>query len=129
MNDVFTLERQKNPLAVVRLGATDGIPPWANPEDGDFISITRTADELSIVCDAHRVPADARAERDWTALKIAGPLAFIQVGIIASLSEVLARAEIPIFVISTYDTDYLLVREADANTATDALAEAGHRVR
>ena len=125
----FTLERIGYPLAIARLGATESIPAWAGTSECEFVSITRTRAELSIVCDARRVPADTLAERDWSALKVVGPLSFDQVGIIAALSGTLRDAGLPIFVVSTYDTDYLLVRERDAEMAASALESAGHRIR
>lgn len=113
-------------FAVVRLDPREPIPEWA--EGGGFVSITRTAEELSIVCAAERVPADAATERDWRCLAVAGPLDFSAVGILASLSTALAGAGVSLFAVSTYDTDYLLVRAAALETAIGALRRAGHTV-
>lgn len=129
MIDTCLLEKLDVMLAVARLGPADAIPDWAAIASSDFVSITRTSDELSIVCDAASVPSGVRAERGWVALKVAGPLAFDQTGVLASLSTVLANAEVPIFVISSYDTDYILIRDGDTSTATAALKAAGHTVR
>lgn len=112
------------PLAVVRLDATAAVPAWAS--SGELSSVTRTADELSIVCDEASVPPDARAERGWRALKVAGPLDFSLTGVLASLAVPLADARVSIFALSTYETDYVLVRAADLSRACDALTRAGH---
>ncbi len=112
-------------LAVCRLAARSPVPVWAT---GDFVSITSTADELSIVCPQDRVPKDAQAVRGWRCLQVAGTLDFTQVGVLAALAEPLAEAEISIFVISTFDTDYLMVRQADLERARVVLGEAGHAV-
>jgi len=93
-----------------------------------FLTVTRTADELSIVA-ADSIVADGFArESGWRCLKVAGPLAFDQIGIVAALSAPLAAAGISIFVVSTYDTDYLLVKEAALDDAIAALTAAGHTV-
>lgn len=112
-------------FAITRLPANAPLPPWALASE-DFVSITRTADELSIVCPAESVPADLRSQLYWTCLKIEGPFAFSQVGILASFLDPLAVAGIPIFAVSTYDTDYVLVQEADADRAIETLKKAGH---
>lgn len=113
-------------LAVARLGPRDPVPDWANG-DG-LVSITRTVDELSIVCEAERVPPGVLAERDWRCLAVAGPLDFSEIGILAALSEALAEARVSLFALSTYDTDYLLVRDATLAIAVEALRERGHEV-
>lgn len=111
--------------AVARLPAGDPVPAWAAGRSG-FSSVTRTPDELSIVCPAEAVPADARAERGWAVLKLHGPFAFDQTGILASVARPLAAAGIAIFAVSTFDTDYVLVKSADLDSALQALAAAGH---
>ena len=78
---------------------------------GAFTSITRTPDELSIVCDEDAVPADIKAERGWRTLRIEGPIPFEMVGVAAALLSPLAEAGISIFLVSTFDTDYLLVKD------------------
>ena len=85
--------------------------------------MTRTADELSIVCPEEQVPGDLTAERDWRAFKVEGPLDFALVGILAELSGALAAAEVSLFAISTYDTDYLLVRAGKLAEAKRALSK------
>jgi hypothetical protein len=114
-------------LAVCRLPPEDAIPEWASAAGG-FSSVTRTRDELSVVCAEAAVPEGIRSERGWRALVVAGPLDFGLIGVIASLAEPLARAGVPIFVLSTFDTDYLLVQEARLAEAGAALAAAGHDI-
>lgn len=113
-------------LAVCRLRPEDAIPEWANA--AGFSSVTRTRDELSVVCADAAVPEDVRGERGWRALVVAGPLDFGLIGVIASLADPLARAGVPIFAISTFDTDYLLVKEARLAEAVAALTAAGHEI-
>lgn len=112
-------------LAVARLAPGDALPDWAR---GEFLSISRTADELSIVCDDAAVPAGVQAERGWRALKLHGPIPFELVGIAAALVAPLAEARISVFVLSTYDTDYVLVRSERLEDAAEALRRAGHEV-
>ncbi len=119
------LRVMKPRLAIVRLGAMDPVPAWA---DGHFSSVTRTANELSVVCVEDRVPDDVTAERKWLALEVAGPLDLGEVGILATIVEPLKLAGISIFAISTYDTDYILVRESQIEPAIRALRQAGYRL-
>jgi len=112
--------------AVVRLDPDDDVPAWA--EVGAVSSVTRTASELSIVCVEAAVPTEASAERGWRMLEVAGPLAFTLTGVLSSLTVPLAAAEIPLFAISTFETDYLLVREPNLARAAAALRDAGHAV-
>jgi len=112
--------------SICRLPAGSPWPPAA-PEPG-FFSVTRTADELSIVSRSDRTPAAAVREDGWRLLRIEGPLAFGLVGVIASLAASLAAAGVSIFVVSTYDTDYILVRAAELDRATAVLGAAGHSV-
>ncbi|HEY0152337.1 MAG TPA: ACT domain-containing protein [Longimicrobium sp.] len=112
-------------LAVCRLAAGDAFPPWlpAHP----FLSVTRTSDELSVVCTQDAVPAGVRFEPGWRALAVAGPLDFGLTGVLASIASPLAAAGISIFAISTFDTDYVLVKAERLDDAVEALRRAGHR--
>jgi hypothetical protein len=113
-------------FAVCRLGPDD---PWpAFEESGGLVSLTRTADELSVVCAEEAVPAGARCERGWRCFRVRGPMALSEVGVLAALAEPLAEAGVSLFAVSTYDTDYLLVREADQPAARAAWQARGHRV-
>ncbi|MCB2185354.1 MAG: ACT domain-containing protein [Deltaproteobacteria bacterium] len=113
-------------LTICRLPPGEPVPDWA--WGGDFAAVVRTPAELSIVCPEGRPPAGARQEPGWRALAVAGPLDFHQVGVLASLAGPLAAAEVSIFVVSTFDTDYLLLRARDLPRALAALAGAGHRI-
>ena len=124
--DSLTLTFLPDRYAVCRLGGSDQVPDWAYSRG--FVSITRTQEELSIVCLQDSVPADVTCRRDWRCLKVNGPLDFAQTGVLASLAGPLADAGIPVFVVSTYDTDYLLVSEPQATRAAEVLAKAGHRI-
>ena len=107
-NYTLTLEISELELAICRLPPTSSIPDWIGKSD--FISVTRTQDELSIVCREDLVPDDVKAEPNWRMLGIKGPLDFSMTGVLASLVNPLADAGIAVFAISTYDTDYLLVK-------------------
>jgi len=109
--------------AVCRLEARTAIPTWAV---GDFVSITSTADELSVICPAERVPIGVVADRDWRVLKLVGPYAFSTVGVLASVATPLAQAGISLLVTATYDTDYVLVKAVTLTRAVAALVAAGH---
>jgi hypothetical protein len=112
--------------AVVRLEPDADIPSWAR--SGHFWSVTRSDSELSVVCPQEQVPSDASAERGWCAFEVADPLDFSLTGVVASLVTPLADEDIPLFVVSTFETDYLLVREHDLHRSVAALTSAGHSV-
>jgi hypothetical protein len=112
--------------AVVRLHPGSELPSWVDA--GPFRSVTRTDNEVSVVCRDRDVPDGESAERGWRVLELKGPLDFSLSGVVASLVVPLAEAEIPIFVISTFETDYILVRASDIELASDALATVGHSV-
>jgi len=88
--------------------------------------VTVTADELSIVGSEEAVPGDVTAERGWACFKIEGPFAFSLTGVLEAFLDPLAKATIPIFAVSTYDTDYVLVKQDDVASAIKALQQAGH---
>jgi hypothetical protein len=112
--------------AIARLDPDAALPAWAR--GGHFWSITRSDNELSIVCRQDDVPTETSAERGWCAFEVAGPLDFSLTGVVSSLVAPLADAEIPLFVVSTFETDYLLVREHDLQRSVEALTAAGHSV-
>jgi uncharacterized protein len=119
-------------FAVIRLGPLDRVPEWALVTSA-LSAITRTNDELSLVCEQTehnqnelaQLDSD-RIQRDWRAIRVTGTLDFALTGILARLSTTLADAKISIFALSTFDTDYLLVRDGDLSTACDTLSDAGH---
>jgi hypothetical protein len=114
-------------FAVCKLSADATIPAWATA--GHFFSITRTADELSVVCRQGAVPDGIKCERGWRCLRVAGTIPFSVVGVLASLTAPLAEAGISVFAISTFDTDYLLVKAKDLERAVDVLRRRGHTIR
>ena len=113
-------------FAICRLEANTAIPSWVTA--GTFFSITRTAEELSVVCLQSVVPDDIQCERDWRCLQLAGPIPFTSVGVLASLVYPLAEAGISVFAVSTFDTDYLLVKAAELPRTIEILRQAGHSV-
>jgi hypothetical protein len=121
------LEVMPHTLAICRLPPDAAIPEWATAP-GDFLTLSRTAEELSITVVQAGVPAGVRCERDYRALRVQGTLPPDLVGILLSIAEPLAQAGLSIFAISTYDTDYVLVKSRDLPAALDALRRAGHQV-
>ena len=122
------LELLPDTLAICRLDAAAPVPAWAAGASR-FLTVSRTADELSITTVESAVPADARCERDYRAFRVRGPLPLDLVGIVASIADPLAEVRVSIFAISTYETDYVLVKGRDLDTAVRALVRAGHEVR
>ncbi len=120
----FTVVEGK--YGVCRLDKDSRIPDWAY--QSVFFSLTKTFDELSIVCSQESIPEDIKCERDWKILKVEGILDFSLTGILASISNTLAKAGISIFAVSTYDTDYVLVKDMDFKNAIEALKQAGFGV-
>ncbi len=119
----LTLRILPGSFAVSRLDANAPVPAWAT--GGDLLSMTRTRDELSIVSDESLVPEGLTSERDWRCLKVEGTLDFSLVGILVSIISPLAKAGINIFTVSTYDTDYVLVKSANLARAASVLEESG----
>jgi uncharacterized protein len=122
----------EEPLAVCRLAPDAVVPAWAL--ESKFLCVTRTSEELSLVCAENRVPEDVPghtpdfglAEKGWVALKLEGPFPFSMTGVLASFIQPLAEARIPIFAISTFDTDYVLIKRENVGQALVALIAAGH---
>jgi uncharacterized protein len=113
-------------LSICRLNAGEEIPAWAT--GGPFFSVTRTRDELSVVCPEDVVPESISREWGWCALRLEGPFDLSMVGVLASVASPLAEAGASIFAVSTFDTDYVLVREEQLDLAVDTLRASGHRV-
>jgi hypothetical protein len=122
----LTLSLLPGTFAICRLGPEAITPDWANA--GGFISITRTSDELSIVCAGANVPEGVKSDRGWRCFKVEGPLDLSLTGVLASLANPLAEARINIFALSTFDTDYLLVKEDKVSRAAEVLIRSGHRL-
>jgi|SRR5690242_11243111 hypothetical protein len=111
-------------FSICRLPADAPIPEWSAIPS--FASITRTADELSIVFPTAIAPHNAKCEAPWTCFKLEGPFPFAQTGVLTSFIDPLATKGVPIFAISTFDTDYVLVKQEFAETALKTLQAAGH---
>ena len=118
-------------LAISRFAPDAPVPAWVFHAESRFYSVTRTADELSIVTAEDDLPPAAwdAARRGWRALQLEGPIPFELAGVIAGLTAPLAAAGVPVFVLSTWDTDLVLVEEARLGAARAALAAAGYDVR
>ena len=114
-------------LGICRLEPDQALPAWALQRP--FYHISRTLDELSIICETQIIPGDVKCEPGWRAIKLEGPFDFSLIGIMLSAAAPLAEAGISILSISTFDTDYILVKEAHIAGAIKALAGAGHVVR
>jgi uncharacterized protein len=122
----LTLRVLPQEFAVCRSGADAAVPQWASR--GPVFSITRTADELSVVCESKYVPSSAKSERGWRCFKLEGPFPFAMTGVLASVLDPLAEARVSIFALSTYDTDYVMVKEKALAKAMKALRTAGHHI-
>lgn len=116
---ILTIRLLEEKYGVCRLNNNESIPEWI--KNSDFFSITKTFDELSIVCLEKDIPDEVKCEKEWRILKVEGQLDFSLVGILSSISTILAKSGISIFAISTYDTDYILVKEKDVDNAMKAL--------
>jgi len=110
--------------AVCRLDAVSAIPDWL--PKGAWSSITRTPAELSIVCEESVVPTGITKQGGWRRIELAGPFDFALTGVLASILNPLAAAGVPIFAISTFDTDWILIPGEHLEKAKQALAAAGH---
>ena len=120
----LTLSLLPHTFAICRLEPEADIPSWAVA--GEFFSVTRTEEELSLVCLQEKVPENIRCEKDFRCLKVGGPLDFSLTGILSSLTIPLAQAGISVLALSTFDTDYLLVKAAQVDRAVQKLSQAGY---
>ena len=126
MQKSFVISVLKDSYAVCRLNAFEGIPDWAL--GSPLSSVTRTSEELSVVCPAEVVPENVDCEQNWKCLKIQGPLALNEAGIVSGITTSLASADISVFVLSTYETDYILVKQMNLAKAAKVLTESGHEI-
>jgi len=122
------LELLAGTLAICRLDAGAPVPDWVE-RSSEFLTISRTAEELSVTALQRAVPAGVPCEGDYRAVRVRGPLPLNLIGILAAIADPLADAGIGIFAISTYDTDYVLIKERDLDVALGALERAGHAVQ
>lgn len=126
MKSVYKLLLQDELLAVSRFPSQSPYPEWAQGES--IVALVRTPEEITIVCAEKFVPPGVKAEPGWRAFQVEGPLAFNQVGVLASLASPLAEAGVGIFVISTFSTDYLFVKAIQLEQAITSLQKAGHTI-
>jgi hypothetical protein len=126
MSKSITLQALAGSYAISRLAPESPIPPWA---DGTgFVSISRSSEELSIVCLHSRVPGDTQTDAGWTAMRFLGPFAFGETGIVLSVVRPLSEGGLGVFVVSTFDGDHLLLKTADMPQALALLLQAGHQL-
>lgn len=123
MENKIEFEILSGAFSVCKLNPTEQIPAWLSKSS--FSSITKTVDELSIVCEQGLVPTDVEAERDWVGLRIVGTIAFSQTGVISSITSPLAEAKISVFAISTFNTDYLFIKKENQEEAIITLKSNG----
>lgn len=123
----ITLTELAGDYGIVRLSADTAIPAWV--DGAGLVSISRTQDELSVLCLAARIPDSVKPDPGWTAFKFEGPFAFNEHGILLSVISPISGAGIGVFVISTFDTDYLLVKTENAARVRGLLTAAGHTLR
>jgi hypothetical protein len=113
-------------VAICRLAPEEEIPSWV--QNVGLTALVRTPEEFSVVCEERSVPDHIKVEKGWRILRVQGPLEFSQVGVLAAIAMPLAHAGVSIFAISTFDTDYILLKEPSLVLAIDALQKAGHNV-
>jgi uncharacterized protein len=123
----LTLLHHPEHLAVVRLGPGSEIPAWAT--SATIFSVTATAEETSIVCARHGVPRKAKQEGPYVAFSVEGTLDLALTGVLSSILMPLAEAEVPVFTLATYDTDWVLVPVGQVERVTEAWRRAGFAVR
>jgi hypothetical protein len=113
-------------FAVCRLDPDAALPAWAT--SGRWFSVTRTHEELSLICEERHVPPGVRSAGGWRALRFHGPFDFSEIGVLLPIVAVLARAEISMLALATFDTDYVLLPDDRLPSARAALRAAGHTV-
>jgi alpha-beta hydrolase superfamily lysophospholipase len=121
----FLLQLSGERYAILRFQTSDPLPDWLG---GTFWSVTQTRDEISVVCAASLLPPDVQGETGWRRIRVSGPLPLTAIGVLAALLDPLRDADVPVFVLSTHDTDYVFVPEDQLETAKQALGDAGHRL-
>lgn len=117
------LEKIDGQFAVCKIAQTPAVPDWAH---GEFVQLSYSENECTVVCEQENVPVDIVCEKDWICFRIAGELQFDQIGIIADVSRVLAEAKISVFAVSTFDTDYFLVKSDKLKDAINCLISNGY---
>jgi hypothetical protein len=113
--------------SICSLTPEEPLPDWDIGEG--FYAYVRTDEEQSIICQTSQVPPGITQEADWCCFAVEGPLEFSQVGVLADLLHPLASAGVPVFVVSTYQTDYIMIKQEQQDTARKAWNKAGHMVQ
>jgi hypothetical protein len=113
-------------FSICQLDPKSEIPAWASK--GVFFSITHTSYELSIICEQKFIPENTKCEPNWHVLMIEGPFNFGEIGILDSITKHLAQASISLLAVSTFDTDFVLIKSSQFNEAIKILRSAGHRI-
>ena len=128
-HDALILTVLPGRMAVCRFAPDAPLPAWVFHSSAEFWCVMRTREELSVVCPEDDLPPSVeQAERGFRAFKLEGPIPFTTIGVIAGLTSPLAVAGISVFVLSTYDTDYLMVKEPMLEQARAELVAAGYEV-
>ena len=122
----MTITVLENTYSIYQFDINSELPEWIYKSE--FYSVTRTNEEISVVTIQTNISENIRCSRDWRILKVAGPLALSLTGIIARISDVLKEKDIPIFTISTYNTDYILLGEKDLSAGVKALQDNGYNI-
>ena len=125
-DETLTLTVLQDRFGICRLDTCEVPPRWAI--ESPFFCVTRTKEELSVVCVEASIPEGITSNKGWRCLKVSGPLGLSLTGVLSSLTVLLAKADISVFVLSTYDTDYLLVKESNLEKAKATLSAVGHNV-
>ena len=122
----MNLQILNDKYAICKFNVNSDLPDWV--KDSDFYSVTKTNDELSVVCKQSGSLDNCEISEDWQILKVAGPLDLSLIGIIAEISGTLRDNKIPIFTVSTFETDYILVKSKDLTRAVNSLKASGHKI-
>jgi hypothetical protein len=123
----LTLSILRHRFAICKLNPDVKVPDWAIR--GDFFSISRTPEELSIICQEDDVPLKVTSKREWRGIKIEGPFHFNEIGILDAITSPIARAKISLLTVSTFDTDYVFIQDSQFEEALLILAESGHQIK
>ena len=126
MTHILELRTIPGQFGICKLQSGESIPLWAM--SGNFWSVTRTENEISVVCPQEHLPRDVKVERNWRVLQVVGPLSFEMTGILLSLTAPLADAGVSIYSVSTFETDLILIQEKSFEIACRALTKAGHKI-
>ncbi len=127
MTASITLKKLEGTYAIAQLSQRENIPDWV--DDDGFVSITRTDDELSLVCLQAHIPSGVKTDGGWTCFKFLGPFAFDEAGVLLSVIRPLSENGMGVFVVSTFNGDVLLLKNTDVKPALELLRGAGHRIQ